>query len=181
MLWIIPIVLVGVVILGIVIYYVNMIQILSNRIRNAWSQIDVQLKRRADLVPNLLESVRGYMKHEKQAIKMVTESREKMMKAGSVSEKVKAGNELTSALKTIFAIAENYPNLKANENFMMLQEELAGIENKIAYARQFYNDSVLTFNNMITTIPGRFFKGGKKVKDYLEIESAERAVPKVEF
>ena len=180
--WIIGLTIIGVLVLvGICIYYWNSIVILGNRISNSWSQIDVQLKRRADLVPNLIETVKGYMKHEKNAIKMVTQSRERMMKAGNIGAKVKAGNELTSALKTIFAIAENYPNLKANENFKALQDELAAIENKIAYARQFYNDSVLRYNNMITTIPGKFFASGRKTKIYLEIEAAERAVPKVRF
>ncbi len=163
------------------IYYWNRIIVLENTIDNSWSQIDVQLKRRADLVPNLVETVKGYMKHEKNAIKMVTQSREKMMKAGSVGAKIKAGNELTSALKTIFALAENYPNLKANENFKALQEELSAIENKIAYARQFYNDAVLRYNNMITTIPGKFFAGKRKPRQYLTIQAAERVTPKVSF
>ena len=131
--WAIGLSVIGVLVLvGICIYYWNSIQILGNRIANSWSQIDVQLKRRADLVPNLIETVKGYMKHEKNAIKMVTQSRERMMKAGSVGAKVKAGNELTGALKTIFALADNYPNLKATETFKALQDEYAPIENKIA-------------------------------------------------
>lgn len=167
----------------VVVYYINKIIILANRIDNSWAQIDVQLKKRADLVPNLVETVKGYMKHEKKAIELVTKSRQQMMKAQGPAEKVKAGDMLTGALKTIFALAENYPNLKANENFMMLQEELAGIENKIAYARQFYNDSVLAYNNLVTTIPGTWFAAylGKLQKPYIETAEAEKKPVKVSF
>jgi len=171
---------VGVVIL-VFIYYYNRIRVLSNRIDNAWSQIDVQLKKRADLVPNLIETVRGYMKHEKDAIKMVTDAREKMMKAGDNRSKLKADHELAGALKTIFALAENYPNLKASENFKLLQEQLEGVESKVAYSRQFYNDSVLEFNNLIATIPGVWFAGGRKEREYFEIGEEERKPVKVEF
>jgi len=179
----IPFAIVVIVVL-IVVYYINKIRILSNRIDNAWSQIDVQLKKRADLVPNLVNIVKGYAKHEKDAIKMVTDAREQMMKAGSVKEKEKAGNQLSAALKTIFAIAENYPNLKASDNFKLLQEQLEGIENKIAYSRQFYNDSVLNFNNTITTIPGSWFAamiGKRTPREYFEAEKNEREPVKVEF
>ena len=154
---------------------------LDNRIDNSRSQIDVQLKRRADLVPSLVETVKGYAKHEKSVFKSVTDARERMMKAGNVEDRVKASNQLTGALKTLFAISENYPKLKANENFLQLQEELSSIENKIAYARQFYNDTVLQFNNFITTIPGRFFAGGRKPHTYLEIDVGEKTMPKIEF
>lgn len=158
---------------------------LSNRIDNAWSQIDVQLKKRADLVPNLIETVKGYMKHERKAIEMVTKAREEMMKVGTdIKARAKAEAQLTAALKTIFALSENYPKLKASENFKMLQEQLESIENKIAYARQFYNDSVLEYNNMTTTIPGMWFVGlsGKpKTREYFQIEEAERKPVKVEF
>ena len=166
------------------VYYWNRIVVLSNRIDNAWSQIDVQLKRRADLVPNLVESVKGYMKHEKNAIKMVTKARENMMKATSIKGKAKAEGEMSKALKTIFAIAENYPKLRASENFKLLQEQLEGVENKIAYARQFYNDTTLVFNNMITTIPGIWFAGmanKNKKREFFEIEGKERKSVKVEF
>lgn len=165
----------------IAIYYWNTIIVLANRIANAKSQIDVQLKRRADLVPSLVETVKGYAKHEKKVFSEVTKARERMMKAGNVEDRVEANNQLTGALKTLFAISENYPDLKANENFLQLQEELSSIENKIAYARQFYNDSVLRFNNLITTIPGKFFAGDRKAKNYLEITVAEKAMPKIEF
>ncbi|MCX6776321.1 MAG: LemA family protein [Candidatus Micrarchaeota archaeon] len=169
--------------LAIAAYYYNRIVVLSNRIDNAWSQIDVQLKKRSDLVPNLVETVKGYMKHEKDAIKMVTQARENMMKAGNVDEKMKAHGQFSAALKTIFAIAENYPQLRASENFKLLQEQLEGIESKIAYARQFYNDSVLSYNNIISTIPGVWFAGfmGKASRQYFEIEEKEREPVKVSF
>ncbi len=185
MIWLIlAIVLIVLIVAGICIYYINKIIVLSNRIDNAWSQIDVQLKKRADLVPNLVETVKGYMKHEKDAIKMVTEARERMLGATSMKERVKAEGELTKALKTIFAIAENYPKLRASENFKLLQEQLEGIENKVAYARQFYNDSVLRFNNTISTIPGVWFAkiiGKDKSREYFEIAEEERKPVKVEF
>ena len=167
------------------IFYINRIIVLSNRIDNAWSQIDVQLKKRVDLVPNLVETVKGYMKHEKKAIEMVTKAREEMMKSGTdLKARARAEAQLTSALKTIFALSENYPKLKASENFKMLQEQLESIENKVAYARQFYNDSVLEYNNMVTTIPGMWFVGlaGKpKTREYFQIEETERRPVKVEF
>lgn len=165
------------------IYYYNRITVLENRFRNAWGQIDVQLKRRNDLVPNLVETVKGYAAHEKEVFARVAESRERMMRAGSVKESAEAANMMTSALRSVFAIAENYPQLKANENFRMLQEELSGIENKIAYARQFYNDSVLMYNNAISTFPGMLFAGpmNKEPQVYLEIPETEREVPAVSF
>lgn len=167
------------------IFYINRIIILSNRIDNAWAQIDVQLKKRADLVPNLVEAVKGYMKHEKNAIQMVVKAREEMLKAGNdLKARAKAESQLTAALKTIFALSENYPKLKASENFKMLQEQLESIENKVAYARQFYNDTVLEYNNIVTTIPGRWFVGlaGKpKTREFFQIEEMERRPVKVEF
>jgi len=181
--WLIPLFIIVIVAL-IVVYYINRIIVLWNRIDNAWSQIDVQLKKRADLVPNLVETVKGYMRHEKKAIEMVTRSRENLLKAGTPQAKMKAGSELSTALKTIFAIAENYPQLRASENFKLLQEQLEGIENKIAYSRQFYNDSVLYFNNMISTIPGVWFApllGKNKQREYLEISERERKPVEVEF
>lgn len=167
------------------IIYINKIIVLSNRIDNAWSQIDVQLKKRADLVPNLVNTVKGYMKHERKVIDMVVKSREEMMKAGNdIKAMAKAENQLSAALKTIFALAENYPKLRSNENFKLLQEQLESIENKVAYARQFYNDSVLEYNNMTTTIPGLWFVGftGKpKTREYFEIQETERKPVKVDF
>lgn len=170
-------------ILGIVIYSINRIIILRNRVRNAWSQIDVQLKKRADLVPNLVETVKAYAKHEKEVFQKVTEARSALLKANNIKDVKDANNMLTQALKTLFAVAESYPNLKANENFRVLQEQLEGIENKIAYARQFYNDSVLEYNNAITTFPGVIFAKliGAKPEEYFEIEETERKAPKVRF
>lgn len=164
-------------------YYYNRFAVLENRIENSASQIDVQLKRRADLVPNLVKTVQGYAKHEKGIMESVTKARAEMLKAGNLNARVKAGNMLQEALSKIFAIAENYPQLKANENFLQLQQELAAIEDKVAYSRQYYNDSVLSYDNATSVFPGIFFFRlyGKQKKDYLKIEEVERAVPKVEF
>jgi len=166
-----------------VVYYFNKIIVLENRINNAWAQIDVQLKKRADLVPNLVETVKGYAKHEKSVFENVTKARATMLSAKTINQKVKAGNQLADALKTIFAVAENYPKLRASENFLQLQEELSGIEDKIAYARQFYNDSILAFNNTVKTIPGVWFANlmGKKEKPMLKIKEVERKPVKVKF
>jgi len=165
------------------IYYYNRFVVLENRIDNSLSQIDVQLKKRADLVPNLVKTVKGYAKHESKIMKEVTEARKALLQAKDIKEKVKAGNELQNALKSIFAIAENYPKLRANENFLHLQQELSAIEDKIAYARQYYNDSILTYNNMVERFPGIVFARmyGKKEKPYLEIPKEARAVPEFEF
>ncbi len=163
--------------------YFNRFAILGNRIDNSLSQIDVQLKRRADLIPNLVETVKGYAKHEKAALKEVTEARKALVSAQGIEKRVRANNQLESALKTIFAIAENYPNLKANENFLELQRELTSTEDKIAYSRQYYNDSILAYNNLCKTFPGKFFAGlyGKKPREFLQITEAERKNVKVEF
>ena len=181
--WLIPIGII-VIIAFIVVYYINRIIVLSNRIDNAWSQIDVQLKKRADLVPNLVETVKGYAKHEKTIFTEVTRARERMLGAKTPAEKLKAGNALAASLRSVFAIAENYPNLKASDNFKLLQEQLEGIESKIAYSRQFYNDSVLSFNNMIATIPGSWFApmvGRNKSREYFEVTEGERKPVKVNF
>jgi len=172
-----------IILLLIPIYYYNKIIRLENRIDNAWAQIDVQLKRRADLIPNLIETVKGYMKHEKSVLENVTRARSALLNAKTPQENMDANNMLTGALKTLFAVAENYPNLKANENFLQLQDELTHTEDKIAYARQHYNDSVLTFNNTIETFPGVFFARmmGKKEKEMLQIPEESREVPKVSF
>ena len=169
------------VLFGISVY--NRIIQLENRYENAWSQIDVQLKRRADLIPNLVETVKGYASHERQLFEEVAASRAAMMAAKDINESAQAANMMSAALGRLFAIAEAYPELKANENFKLLQEELSGVENKIAYARQFYNDAVLQFNNAIETVPGNFFAGpmGKKVAVFLEIPEENRAVPQVSF
>jgi len=160
--------------------YYNRIRTYENQIDEAWAQIDVQLKKRFDLVPNLVETVKGYAKHEREIFEKVTEARSKIV-TGSPEERMKASNQLTAALRTVFAVAENYPNLKANENFKLLQEQLEGIENKIAYSRQYFNTTVLNFNNLITTIPGAWFAGGRQKHAFLEIPEAERGPVKVAF
>jgi len=173
-----------IVVILIAVAYTNKIIVLSNRIDNSWAQIDVQLKKRADLVPNLVETVKGYTKHEKGVLTEITKARTEFMKAKTPESKAKSGNMLAGALKSLFAVSENYPKLQASENFKMLQEELSGIENKVAYSRQFYNDSVLVYNNLISTIPGIFFArtmGRTKQKPYLEIDEAERKNVKVTF
>ncbi len=177
----------GVIIIAIVafitalIYYYNRIRVLSNRIEEAWAQIDVQLKKRYDLVPNLVETVKGYAKHERELFERIAEARERMVRGGSREEQMRASNELSSILRSVFAIAEAYPALRASENFKLLQEQLEGIENKIAYARQYYNSSVLEYNNTITTIPGKWFAAGRAKHPFLEIPEAERRPVKVEF
>ena len=123
------------------------------KVKNAWSQIDVQLQRRFDLIPNLLETVKGYMKHEEDVLTKVTELRTSWAKASTVSEKSELNNELSGALKTIMAVSENYPDLKANQNFSELQEELQNTENKIAFSRQFYNDTVTRYNTKLEVFP----------------------------
>jgi LemA protein len=161
----------------------NRFVVLRNRIENAWAQIDVQLKRRYDLIPNLIETVKGYAKHERKVFTEVTAARTAMMSATSLKDKAKANNALTETLKSLFAVAENYPSLKANENFKMLQEELSGTESKIAYSRQFYNDSVLSYNNGIQVFPGNIIAGmfSFKAKDMFKTDEAERQNVKVDF
>lgn len=176
---------IGLVVLIVIIFvvYYNRFVTLENIIDNSLSQIDVQLKKRADLVPNLISSVKGYAKHEKGIMSDVTNARKAFMSAKTFEGKVKAGAKLQHALKSILAIAENYPQLRANENFLQLQQELASIEDKVAYARQHYNDSILSYNNLTKKVPGVWFASmyNKTPKPYLEIPKEERAVPKVEF
>jgi len=173
-----------VVILAIVFFsYYNRFVRLSNRIDNSLSQIDVQLKRRADLIPNLVEAVKGYMKHEKAAIKAVTDARKALVAAKDLPSKVKADQKLEGFLGKLFAIAENYPDLKANTNFLQLQNELTSTEDKVAYSRQFYNDTILSYNNMVKMFPGNMFAGlyGFKEKEYIKIAEAEKKAVKVKF
>jgi LemA protein len=173
----------AVVVILIFIFYFNRLVVLSNRIDNSLGQIDVQLKKRADLVPNLLESVKGYAKHEKKIMSEVTNARKALLAGKTLKSRMKAGSQLESALKSIFAISENYPQLRANENFLQLQNELAAIEDKVAYSRQFYNDSILSYNNTCTTFPGAFFAKifSKTKKEFFQIPNEEKAVPKVKF
>jgi len=163
--------------------YYNRFVVLENRIDNSLSQIDVQLKRRADLIPNLIETVKGFTKHESTAIKEVTEARKALVSAKNLTKKVEANNVLDGALGKLFAIAENYPDLKANTNFLELQRELTSTEDKVAYSRQFYNDSILSYNTLCKAFPGVMFASifGRKSKEYLKIAPVEREVVKVKF
>lgn len=163
--------------------YYNRIIRYENRIDNAWAQIDVQLKRRADLIPNLMETVKGYMNHERQTLEAVTKARSAVMTAKNPQESIEADNMLTGALKSLFAVAESYPDLKANQNFLQLQDELTHTEDKISYSRQHFNDSVLQFNNLIETFPGNIFANmmNRKERQMLQIPEASREVPKVSF
>ncbi len=156
---------------------------MKNKVNNSWSQIDVQLKRRFDLIPNLVETVKGYAKHEKELFENVTKARTALGNANTPGEKAKADNMLSGTLKTLFAVAENYPQLKANENFMMLQEELSGTESKIAYSRQFYNDMVMQYNTAIQMFPGMLFANifGFKAFDFFKTDDAQREPVKVKF
>ncbi|UCD50888.1 MAG: LemA family protein [Phycisphaerales bacterium] len=157
---------------------------LRNQVDNAWSQIDVQLKRRHDLIPNLVETAKGYMKHERETFEAITEARSKAMGAGNVADAAKAEGQLAEALSKFMLVVENYPDLKANQNFLSLQEELSSTENKIAFARQSYNDQVLFFNNKIEMFPSNIIAGmfSFKKRDFFEVETAaEREAPKVSF
>jgi len=170
-------------IIVIFVYYYNRFVVLENRIDNSLAQINVQLKKRADLVPSLVKVVKGYAKHESKIMAEVTKARSTLLQAGNMPQKVKAGDQLQQALGRIFAIAENYPQLKANENFLHLQKELSAIEDKVAYARQYYNDSVLDLENGSKQFPGVFFFKiyGRQKKDYLKIPEAQKEMPKIDL
>ncbi len=174
-------IIIAVVVLFIIYIYNSLIR-LRMRVHNAWSQIDVQLKRRYDLIPNLVSAVKGYMKHEKGVLEEVTKARTSLM-SGSLASKAKASNQITEALKSIFAVAENYPQLKASENFKQLQEELSGTESKISYARQFYNDSVMLYNEALQVFPKNIFAALFRFekKDFFKTEETEKKNVKVEF
>jgi LemA protein len=157
---------------------------LRNQVKNAWSQIDVQLKRRHDLIPNLIETVKGYMTHERDTLENITKARSQAVAAEGVGDKAKAEGELTSALGKFNLVVENYPDLKANQNFLSLQEELTSTENKISFSRQNYNDQVLFYNNKIQMFPSNILAGMFKFteEEFFEIEDEkEKAVPKVSF
>ena len=179
---------IALVILWILVIYViakyNSIISLKNTRENAFSDIDVQLKQRFDLIPNLVETVRGYANHEKEALIWVVEARNKYTTATSTSDKIEADNMLQSSLKSIFALSESYPDLKANQNFLQLQAELSDIENKIAASRRFFNSSTREFNTSIEMFPGNIIANifGFKKEEFFEIvEQQERNVPKVQF
>lgn len=156
---------------------------LRNRVHNAWSQVQVQLKRRWDLIPNLVNTVKGYAAHESETFEAVVAARNAAAGATNIDEAAQAENALTGALRQLFAVAEAYPDLKANENFLSLQTELTGTEDKITYSRQFYNDSVLSYNNSVQTFPGNIFAGMFNFVEmsFFEIDQAETAVPSVSF
>src|SRR5919199_586912 len=151
MLWVLIVVAVAGLLVLYAIFSYNRLVRVRNRIENAWAQIDVQLRRRYDLIPNLVETVKGYAAHERQTFEAVTQARANAISAQGVAQQAEAENMITGALKSLFAVAEAYPELKANANFLELQEELTATEGRIAYARQFYNDAVLTYNNSIET------------------------------
>jgi LemA protein len=175
-----------IVVVGIIFYLwltYNSLIVLRERIKEALSSIDVQLKRRADLIPNLVETVKGYAKHEKTVFESVTKARSAMMGAGSLKEKAAAEDMLTGALKSLFAVAEAYPDLKASDNFKHLQEELTDTENKISYSRQFYNSNVLDYNAKIQTFPANLIATRFKFteKEFFEAEEAAKKEVKVSF
>lgn len=174
---------VGVLLVGAFVLYNGLVR-RRNEVDNAWSQIDVQLKRRLDLIPNLVETVKGYAAHERVVLEAVVAARSNAIGAGSTPhEQAAADNQLTGALRQLFALAEAYPDLKANQGFVSLQDELANTESRIAYARQFYSDAVLAYNTAIQAVPGvivaRMF--GFTQREYFEAEEAARQVPRVQF
>ena len=181
-LWII-LAIAAVVVLYVIVVYNGLIRS-RNQVDNAWSQIDVQLKRRIDLIPNLIETVKGYAAHEKSTLEAVIKARNAAIAAPATpAGQAAADNMLTGALKQLFALSEAYPDLKANQNFLALQEELTATEGRVAYSRQFYNDSVLSYNNKRQAFPAVIFASMLKFenKEYFETDEAAREVPKVQF
>lgn len=176
----------GIIVIVVVVFigiYNSLIK-LRNRVQNAWSQIDVQLKRRHNLIPNLVETAKGYMQHERGTLETITEARSRAMGAKGVGDASKAEGALSGAMSKFFLVVENYPDLKANQNFLSLQEELTSTENKISFARQAYNDQVLFYNNKIQMFPSNVVAGmfTFKAEEFFEIErEAEKEVPKVSF
>lgn len=155
----------------------NSLVTLRQRVQNAWAQVDVQLRRRYDLIPNLVNTVKGYATHERETFEKVTEARSRAMGAGTVQEQAGAENMLTGTLKSLFALAENYPQLKADSNFKQLQEELSATESKIAFSRQFYNDTVLKYNTKRQVFPTVLIAGmlGFLAADYFNLDSEAEA------
>lgn len=166
-----------------IIHLYNNLVNLRNRVKNSYSQIEVQLKRRNDLIPNLVETVKGYAAHEKEVFENVTQARSNMMNASGIEQTSAADNQLTGALKSLFAVAENYPELKANSNFQQLQTELSETEDKISYARQFYNDVVLKYNNACQQFPSSMFAKMFHFEEaeYFKAPESEMEVPEVKF
>ncbi|GAB4160720.1 MAG: LemA family protein [Planctomycetota bacterium] len=184
--WIIPVAIVVLLILFVITVYNGLVRG-RNETKNSWSQIDVQLKRRYDLIPNLVETAKGYMKHERETLEAVIQARQTcvdLKNAGNIGELMKAEGALTRSLRGLFAVAENYPDLKANQNMMKLQEELTSTENRIGFARQAYNDAVMRYNNSCEQFPGSMVAGmfGFKLAEFFEVEDAEeRKNVKVSF
>jgi LemA protein len=172
----------GVLVLFLVAIYNRLVR-LRNRTDNAWAQVDVQLKRRYDLIPNLVETVKGYASHEKTTFEEVVKARNVAQEANGIAEQAAAENVLTGALRKLFALAEAYPELRASENFQQLQGELAETENKISISRQIYNDATLTYNNAVQTVPSNLVAGifGFRAREYFEIEGEARSAPEVRF
>ena len=179
----IALVIIAVLILIVISIYNNLVR-LRQKVRNSWSQIDVQLQRRFDLIPNLVETVKGYMAHEEGVLTKVTELRTSWAKAGTVAQKAELDNQLSGALKTIMAVSENYPDLKSNQNFSELQQELQNTENKVSFSRQFYNDSVTMYNTKLEVVPSNIIASmfGFKPEEFFKVESEEaRKNVKVDF
>ena len=180
---IVPLVIIVIIVVAFIGIYNSLVR-LRNQVRNAWSQIDVQLKRRHDLIPNLVETAKGYMQHERQTLENITEARSRAMKAEGVGQRSQAEGQLSGALSRFLVVVENYPDLKANQNFLSLQEELTSTENRIGFARQSYNDQVLFYNNKIQMFPSNIVAGmfSFTTEEFFEIEDqGEREVPKVDF
>lgn len=177
------IIVIAVIIVVTIITLYNSLVDAKNKVKNAWAQIDVQLTRRADLIPNLVETVKGYAKHEKGVFEEVTSARAGIMNATTVKESADANNALTESLKSLFAVAENYPDLKANANFQDLQNKLSESEDKIAYSRQFYNDVVLMYNNKCQMFPSNIIAKlfNFSEEDFFEADESSKTVPKVSF
>ena len=182
MVWIVILVVVALIVLGLIVLYNRFVR-LRNRVDNAWAQIEVQLKRRWDLIPNLVETVRGYAEHERGTFEAVTQARARAQGAQGPAETAAAEGILSQALGRLFAVAEAYPELQADENFRQLQTELGETENRIAISRQVYNDTVLTYNNAIQTFPGVVLSGpfGFAKREFFETDEAERGAPQVDF
>jgi len=183
LLWLWILIGLGILLVAIAIYYFNKFVVLENRIKNSLAQIDVQLKKRVDLIPALVKVVKGYAKHEKDIFTQITKARTDLVNGKDIQQKVKAGDALQGVLGKLFAIAESNPELKANQNYLHLQTELSAIEDKVAYARQYYNDGVLFLDNASQSFPGvMFFRlYGRENKDYLKIPSASREMPKIDL
>ena len=180
--WIILVVVVLLVV--VVVSGYNSLVSLRNKVKDQWSQIDVQLKKRADLIPNIVETVKGYAKQEKETLEGVIKARNALNTASSVEEEMAANNQITGALNKLFALSEAYPELKANENFMSLQKDLKDVEEKISYARQFYNDTVMTYNNKVQMFPSNIIASlfGFKESKFFELDNEkDRETPKVSF